>query len=103
MVVEIEGNIYDTHNAERLTKYEEGTIGNWWWIFKALYKTLNGKYFTYETGGCGTEYHVWDGKKFIGGIYQIHKATDEQARVFLEQNNPTLALILFKNFYEKEK
>ena len=102
MIKEIDGNVYDTNNAQRLAKYESGKIGNWYWIFKALYQKSNGMFFTYETGGCGTEYHVWNGQKFIGGIYKIYPTTDEQARIFLEQNNPALALKLFGTYYEKK-
>lgn len=101
MVVEIEGIIYDTHKADRLSSYEYKSIGSWEWIFRVLYRTSNGKYFTYETGGCGTEYAVQVGTKLVGGHYTIYPASDAEARRFLEQNNPALALELFKDFYKQ--
>jgi len=101
LIQEIDGVIYDTHAAERLSSYEFQRIGSWEWIFKVLYRTKNGRYFTYETGGCGTESAKRVGTKLVGGYYVIYTASDDEARRFLEQNNPDLALKLFKEFYEK--
>ena len=99
----VDGEIYDTHTAKRIAFYEFSKIGNWEWIYKVLYRTPSGKYFTYETGGCGTEYAVRADNKMVGARYQIFPATDDQARRFLEENQPRLALELFASFYEEKQ
>jgi hypothetical protein len=98
----IDGITYDTHTAKRIAFYEFSKIGNWEWIYKVLYRTPTGQYFTYETGGCGTEYAVRIDNKMVGARYSIFAATDEQARRFLENSAPTLALKLFGGFYAQK-
>ena len=95
----IDGTTYDTRTAKRIAFYEFSKIGNWEWIYKVLYRTPAGKYFTYETGGCGTEYAVRTGNKMVGARYQIFPATEDQARLFLEQVQPHLAVELFREKY----
>lgn len=96
----INGETYDTRTAERIASYEFSKIGNWEWVYKVLYRTPTGKYFTYETGGCGTEYAVRIGNKMVGARYQIFATTDDQARFLLEQWQPNLALKLFGESYK---
>ena len=96
----IDGQYYDTRTAKRIAFYEFSKIGNYEWIYKVLYRTISGKYFTYETGGCGTEYAVRIDSKMVGARYQIFPANDDQARRFLEDHQPRLALELFADFYK---
>ncbi len=96
----IDGITYDTHTAKRIAFSESGKIGNWEWVYKVLYRTPAGQYFTYETGGCGTEYAVRIHNKWIGARYRIFPASEDQARRFLEEVKPHLALELFGAFYE---
>lgn len=96
----IDGITYNTHTAERIAFHEFSQIGNWEWIYKGLYLTPEGHYFTYETGGCGTEYAIRIHNKMVGGQYQIFPATYDQARMFLEKEEPNLALKLFGEFYK---
>lgn len=98
----VDGITYDTHTATKIAFYEFSKIGNWEWIYKVLYRTPSGLYFTYETGGCGTEYAVRIGSKMVGARYKIFPATDNQARLFLEEVQPPLALELFGEFYAKK-
>lgn len=97
----IDGVNYDTHAATRIAFYEFSKIGNWEWIYKVLFRTNSGKYFTYETGGCGTEYAVRIDNKMVGARYQIFPATDERARLFVEEVQPNLALKLFGESYKQ--
>jgi hypothetical protein len=96
----INGVTYDTRKADRIASYEFSKIGHWEWIYKVLYRTQDGEYFTYETGGCGTEYAVREGNKMVGARYQIFPATDTEAKRFLEDNAPTTALKLFGKDYK---
>ena len=96
----INGITYDTHTAKRIAFYEFSKIGHWEWIYKVLYLTPAGQYFTYETGGCGTEYALRINDKMVGARYQIFPATEEQSRLFLEQVQPNMALKLFGEFYK---
>lgn len=92
---EIEGEVYDTLAGTKLSTYEYKHKGSWEWIYKALFKNENGKFFFHETGGCGTHYAVQIGNKLIGGIFIIYPATPEQAKMFLVETNPELAQQLF--------
>ncbi len=96
----IDGILYDTRTAKRITSYEVSKIGNYEWVYKVLYRTPSGLYFTYETGGCGTEYAVRIGNKMVGAQYRIYAATDDQARRFTEMVQPKLALELFGEYYK---
>jgi hypothetical protein len=96
----INGITYDTHTAKRIAFYEFSKIGNWEWIYKVLYRTPEGRYFTYETGGCGTEHALRKGSKMVGAVYNIYTADDDQARRFVEEVQPNLALKLFGESYK---
>ena len=96
----VNGISYDTRTAKRIAFYEFSSIGYYEWVYKVLFQTPFGHYFTYETGGCGTEYAVRVGNKMVGAHYHIFPATADEARIFLFCYNPKLALELFPDIYK---
>ena len=96
----IDGITYDTRTAKRIAFYEFSSIGYYEWVYKVLFQTPDGNYFTYETGGCCTEYAVKVGNKMVGAHYHIFPANNEEAKRFLERYKPKLALELFSDSYK---
>lgn len=95
MIAIIGDNVYNTDTARLLCVHEEGRIGNWYWIYEALYLTPEGLYFMHATGGCGTQYAVREDNRMKGNRYTIYPVSEKNARITLELNCPAVALELF--------
>ena len=80
----IDGKRYDTETATKIHEWDNGIYGN---DFKsceeALYKTKNGAYFLYGSGGPASKYAEPCGNNSMGGGSDIIPMEPEEAFTWL--------------------
>ena len=82
----IHGKLYDTENAEMFCEYSFSNPSDFQYVYEALYKSPNGQFFIEFSGGPMSKYSVRSGSNETSGSSGIRLVTEEDARIFIEQN-----------------
>jgi hypothetical protein len=86
----VDGKRYDTTTATKLDSWDNGLpntdFGN---CEEELYKTKNGNYFIYGSGGPMSSYSVSVGNNGYGGSSDIRPLTKEEAFEWCENHDLT--------------
>lgn len=81
----VNGRLYDTDTAEKISSYEYGNPGDFTRVFEELYRKKNGEFFIYGGGGWLSKYAKSVGDNSYSGSETIIPLSDDEARAWLEE------------------
>lgn len=91
----IDGKLYDTDEAEQIARwYNTADTQDFTHVEEVLYKTENGSYFLYGTGGPQSKYSRSVGSGQTAGGSEIKPMTEDEAYQWCEDENIDAEIIL---------
>lgn len=80
----IDGKLYDTEKSELSCEYSYSNPGDFQYVYEALYKSPNGKYFIEYGGGAMSKYGESCGQNEATGSSGIRLMDEDEAKDFTE-------------------
>ena len=84
----IKGKLYDTDTAALLGETSYSQPGDFFSWCEKLYRTKNGTYFFWGSGGCQTKYRVQVARNEWSGSSKIILLTVDEAKAWAEEYIP---------------
>lgn len=99
----ISGKLYDTDEAEKITKwYTGGSTSDFSYCRETLYRTPNGRYFIHGEGHARTKYASTTSDGMKGWGSDIRALSEEEAFDWCQRKNKTdVAQEHFPDYIEK--